>query len=181
MRRFVEGIDREQATLFPECLEDWIDQDNPVRAIDAFVDNLDLPRVGFEPSSENATHHRRRARGACEPAARPDDGLCVPAVLRQVLVVVASQKCRCIRAFGAKRTSAEPRLQKADLLGRVLINAQIAISRSLWRRLIRCSQGSDGCLCVPIDVPLVGINRTHGDVSRMSAYDPGCVKTHVVM
>jgi hypothetical protein len=32
MRRFVEGIDREQATLFPECLEDWIDQDNPVRA-----------------------------------------------------------------------------------------------------------------------------------------------------
>ena len=40
MRRFVEGMDREQATLFPECLEDWIDQDNPVRAIDAFVDNL---------------------------------------------------------------------------------------------------------------------------------------------
>jgi hypothetical protein len=47
MRRFVEGIDREQATLFPECLEDWIDQDNPVRAVDAFVDNLDLPRVGI--------------------------------------------------------------------------------------------------------------------------------------
>jgi hypothetical protein len=33
MRRFVEGVDREQATLFPEYLEDWIDQDNPVRAI----------------------------------------------------------------------------------------------------------------------------------------------------
>jgi hypothetical protein len=46
MRRFVEGIDREQATLFPECLEDWIDADNPVRAIDAFVDKLDLPVVG---------------------------------------------------------------------------------------------------------------------------------------
>ena len=30
MRRFVEGIDREQATLFPECLEDWIDKDNSV-------------------------------------------------------------------------------------------------------------------------------------------------------
>jgi hypothetical protein len=28
MRRFVEGIDREQATLFPEYLEDWIDEDN---------------------------------------------------------------------------------------------------------------------------------------------------------
>ena len=40
MRRFVEGIDRGQATLFPECLEDWIDQDTPVRAIDAFVGKL---------------------------------------------------------------------------------------------------------------------------------------------
>ena len=55
MRRFVEGIDREQATLFPECLEDWIDQDNPVRAIDAFVDKLDLPRVGFDGVAPEAT------------------------------------------------------------------------------------------------------------------------------
>jgi hypothetical protein len=48
MRRFVEGIDRGQTTLFPECLEDWIDEDNPVRAIDAFVDKLDLSGVGFD-------------------------------------------------------------------------------------------------------------------------------------
>jgi hypothetical protein len=40
MRRFVEGIDRAQATLFPEYLEDWIDADNPVRVIDSFVDKL---------------------------------------------------------------------------------------------------------------------------------------------
>jgi transposase len=40
MRRFVEEIDRGQATLFPERLEDWIDGDNPVRVIDAFVENL---------------------------------------------------------------------------------------------------------------------------------------------
>ena len=46
MRRFVEGIDRGQATLFPECLEDWIDEDNPIRVVDAFVDKLDLSRVG---------------------------------------------------------------------------------------------------------------------------------------
>ena len=30
MRRFVEGIDRGQAVLFPECLEDWVDEDNSV-------------------------------------------------------------------------------------------------------------------------------------------------------
>jgi transposase len=48
MKRFIEGLDRGQATLFPECLSDWIDADNPVRVIDAFVDALDLGELGFE-------------------------------------------------------------------------------------------------------------------------------------
>ena len=55
MRRFVEGIDRGQATLFPECLEDWIDEDNPIRVVDAFVDKLDLSRVGFDGVVAEAT------------------------------------------------------------------------------------------------------------------------------
>src|ERR1700758_1152709 len=55
MRRFVEGVDREQATLFPEHLEDWIDRNNPVRAIDAFVDKLDLSGLGFDGVAPEAT------------------------------------------------------------------------------------------------------------------------------
>lgn len=47
MKRFVEGIDRDQATLLPECLEDWVDEGNPVRVIDVFVDELDLGSLGF--------------------------------------------------------------------------------------------------------------------------------------
>jgi transposase len=47
MRRFVEGMDRGQSTLFPECLEDWLDEDNPVRVVDVFVDELDLAEVEF--------------------------------------------------------------------------------------------------------------------------------------
>src|SRR6266436_4020751 len=47
MRRFVGGLDRGQSTLFPECLEDWIGEDNPVRVIDVFVDELDLAELGF--------------------------------------------------------------------------------------------------------------------------------------
>ena len=47
MRRFVEGVDRGQTTLFPECLEDWIGEDNPVRAVDVFVEELDLAELGF--------------------------------------------------------------------------------------------------------------------------------------
>src|SRR3974390_2052173 len=48
MKRFVEGTDRGQSTLFPECLDDWTDENNPVRVIDAFVDTLDLAELGFE-------------------------------------------------------------------------------------------------------------------------------------
>src|SRR5947207_8499035 len=47
MKRFVEGIDRSQTTLFPECLEDWIDEDNPVRVIDVVVGGLDLAGLRF--------------------------------------------------------------------------------------------------------------------------------------
>src|SRR5438270_12737798 len=47
MRRFVEGVNRGQSTLFPDCLEDWIGEDNPVRVIDVFVDELDLADLGF--------------------------------------------------------------------------------------------------------------------------------------
>jgi hypothetical protein len=47
MKRFIEGTDRGQSTLFPEYLEDWIGEDNPVRAIDVFVNELDLAELGF--------------------------------------------------------------------------------------------------------------------------------------
>ena len=47
MKRFVEGTDRGQSTLFPECLDDWIDEDNPVRVIEVFTDELDLAELGF--------------------------------------------------------------------------------------------------------------------------------------
>ncbi|HEX6495487.1 MAG TPA: IS1182 family transposase [Acidobacteriaceae bacterium] len=55
MRRFVEGLDREQSTLFPECLEDWIYEDNPVRAIDVFVGELNLAELGFGGVDPEAT------------------------------------------------------------------------------------------------------------------------------
>ena len=48
MRRFVEGAERGQSTLLPECLDDWVGDDNPVRVIDAFVDALDLAELGFD-------------------------------------------------------------------------------------------------------------------------------------
>ncbi len=55
MNRFIEGVDRSQVSLFPDRLEDWIDEDNPVRVIDAFVDALDLKGLAFQRASSAAT------------------------------------------------------------------------------------------------------------------------------
>ena len=48
MKRFIEGEDRGQAALLPERLEDFVTEDNPVRVVDLFVDELDLGKLGFE-------------------------------------------------------------------------------------------------------------------------------------
>jgi transposase len=47
MKRFIAGADRSQSTLLPECLDDWVDECNPVRVVDAFVEALDLGEMGF--------------------------------------------------------------------------------------------------------------------------------------
>ncbi|HUS96022.1 MAG TPA: IS5/IS1182 family transposase, partial [Hyphomicrobiaceae bacterium] len=47
MAGFVQGVSREQSTLFPAQLDDYVSEDNPVRAVDVFVDSLDLDKLGF--------------------------------------------------------------------------------------------------------------------------------------
>jgi transposase len=55
MGRFVEGVDRSQSTLFPDHLDDYIAEDNPVRVVDVFVDELDMKQLGFEGAEPEAT------------------------------------------------------------------------------------------------------------------------------
>jgi transposase len=55
MKRFIEGEDRNQVTLLPECLDDYIEANNPVRVIDVFVDGLDLGTLGFEGVEPSVT------------------------------------------------------------------------------------------------------------------------------
>src|SRR5262245_1996499 len=55
MKRFVEGTDRKQSTLLPECLEDWVDENNSVQVIDVFVDELDLAELGFDGVAPEVT------------------------------------------------------------------------------------------------------------------------------
>jgi len=47
MKRFVEGEDRTQVTMLPECLDDYVEAENPVRVIDVFVDEIELGKLGF--------------------------------------------------------------------------------------------------------------------------------------
>ena len=55
MKRFIEGASRHQGGLFPAHLDDFVDEDNPVRAVDAFVDMLDLRELGFSAVDPCAT------------------------------------------------------------------------------------------------------------------------------
>jgi len=55
MKRYIEGIERDQGTQFPEHLEDWIGEDNSVRVIDVFVNDLDLGGLGFDRAAPEAT------------------------------------------------------------------------------------------------------------------------------
>ena len=55
MGRFVQAADRDRASFLPACLEDYVDADNPVRVIDAFIDELDLAGLGFARVQPAAT------------------------------------------------------------------------------------------------------------------------------
>jgi transposase len=55
MSRYIEGEDRHQSTLFPELLDNYISEDNSVRLVDVFVDELDLSTLGFNRSHPKAT------------------------------------------------------------------------------------------------------------------------------
>ena len=55
MKRFVEGQDRSQLILLPDCLDDYVGEDNPVRIVDAFIDELDLAVLGFAGVVPEAT------------------------------------------------------------------------------------------------------------------------------
>jgi transposase len=64
MKRFVQGQERSQGTLFPTCLDEYVSEDNPVRVIDVFVEELDLRALGFDGVVPHAT-----GRPAYHPAA----------------------------------------------------------------------------------------------------------------
>jgi len=55
MKRFIAGEDRTQITLLPECLDDYITEDNPIRVVEVFVDAMDLGALGFAGVDPAAT------------------------------------------------------------------------------------------------------------------------------
>ena len=75
MKRFIEGQDRAQITLLPECGDDYIAEENPVRVVEAFVDQLEQPRQELHQSQDAAAHGADRSglpRVICPEAFCPD-------------------------------------------------------------------------------------------------------------
>lgn len=62
MKRFIEGEERSQVTLLPECLDDYITEDNPIRVVDVFVDELQLHELGSMAPSPRQQDGRRTTR-----------------------------------------------------------------------------------------------------------------------
>jgi hypothetical protein len=59
MRRFIDGEDRQQPALLPHSLEDYVSEENPVRVIEVFIDELDLAALGFSGMTPAATGRQR--------------------------------------------------------------------------------------------------------------------------
>ena len=70
MTRFVVGDDRSQSTLFPERLDDYLGEDNPVLAVDVFVDELDLAGLGFGGVEPEAPEGQPYHDGNTKPSLR---------------------------------------------------------------------------------------------------------------
>jgi transposase len=71
VKRFVEGQDRAQLMLLPQCLDDFVGEDNPVRVIDAFVEELDLAVLGSAGVVPEATGRPSFVLIAAAPAVEP--------------------------------------------------------------------------------------------------------------
>jgi transposase len=52
MSRFIVGQDRSQVTLLPECLDDFVGEDNTARLVDAFINGLEMMALGFEGAAD---------------------------------------------------------------------------------------------------------------------------------
>jgi hypothetical protein len=55
MHRFIDGEDRMQPALLPHSLEDYVSEENPVRVVEVFIDELDLAALGFSGMTPAAT------------------------------------------------------------------------------------------------------------------------------
>ena len=73
MHRFIDGEDRMQPALLPHSLEDYVDEENPVRVIEVFIDELDLANLGFAGMTPAAT-----GRPGYHPSAAEDLPLRLP-------------------------------------------------------------------------------------------------------
>jgi transposase len=125
MKRFVEGADRAQSALLPECLDDYVEENNPVRAVDAFVDALDLAELGFE---------------GVEPAAtgRPSYH---PSVLLKLYIYGYLNRVQSSRRL---EREAGRNVEVMWLLGRLAPDHK-TIARTTVLRSARCAPASSSC------------------------------------
>ena len=113
MRGFVQGADRQQTTLLPECLDDWIDEGNSIRAVDVFVDALEL-------RDHRVFRQTRLADAVCIEAAPVTMSLAPNAAI----LLESARQSRWQGLVAAARAQNEPSAQKAATREAVHITVQ---------------------------------------------------------
>lgn len=113
MKRFIEGEDRSQVTLLPQCLDDFIAADNPIRVVDAFVEELDLHELEF---------------GGAEPAmtGRPAYR---PAVLLKIYIYGYLNQIQSSRRL---EREAQRNLELMWLTGRLAPDSRTFVETTAW-------------------------------------------------
>jgi hypothetical protein len=113
MKRFVEGADRGQSTLWPECLDEWVEGSNSVRVVDCFVDGLDLADLGFEgvePAATGRPAYHPSQRVITQPRPTADLGLLSGYTLLGYPLIDASGATDAIRSLETALASQRARL-----------------------------------------------------------------------
>jgi hypothetical protein len=104
MKRYVVGQDRSQSTLFPESLNAYIAEDNPVRVVDTFVDELELLGQGFEGAEPVSKDLKVLERAVLFE--RAIDRQCRPARLKAGYILDASRWLHQFESFARETSTA---------------------------------------------------------------------------
>ena len=147
MHRFIDGEDRMQPALLPHCLEDYVDEENPVRVVDVFIDELDLAALGFSGVTPAATGR---------PAYHPST----------LLKIYLYGYLNRVQSSRRLEREAQRNIELMWLTGRLAPDFKTIADRATAWRSGRCAPSSSGCAAGSNSSPMPLLRSTAASSKR---------------